>query len=141
MFRVGMCVIGFCLRESSKMACEHPTLVLQKSKTGQYLTGKYQCKLCEKTISAAKPRQRGSENPIPLGLTKRESEVLRWLAQGKSSAEIASILAISPKTVSKHLAQIYRTLGVENRLAAALAWEAARSLGSTPSRKLRASPR
>lgn len=53
-----------------------------------------------------------------LGLTPREAEVLRWLAQGKSSFEIARILNISDRTVSKHLGQVYLRLGVENRHAA-----------------------
>ena len=52
------------------------------------------------------------------GLTPRETEVLRWLAQGKSSVEIASILNISIRTVSKHLERVYLRLGVENRYAA-----------------------
>lgn len=55
---------------------------------------------------------------VSLGLTPREAEVLRWLAQGKSSPEIAAILGISARTVSKHLTRIYLTLGVEHRHAA-----------------------
>jgi DNA-binding CsgD family transcriptional regulator len=55
---------------------------------------------------------------VSLGLTPREAEVLRWLAQGKSSHEIAIILGISPRTVSKHLTRVYLQLGVENRYAA-----------------------
>lgn len=51
-------------------------------------------------------------------LTPREREVLRWLAQGKSSCEIATILNISVRTVSKHLGRIYQRLNVENRHAA-----------------------
>jgi DNA-binding CsgD family transcriptional regulator len=52
-------------------------------------------------------------------LTLRESEVLRWLARGKSNAEIGAILGISAATVGKHLEHIYPKLGVENRTAAA----------------------
>lgn len=51
-------------------------------------------------------------------LTRRQTEVLQWLAHGKGNAEIALILGISPRTVEKHLETIYRQLGVENRLAA-----------------------
>jgi DNA-binding NarL/FixJ family response regulator len=54
-----------------------------------------------------------------LGLTARESEVLLWTAQGKSNRDIAEILQCSPRTVNKHLEQIYAKLGVENRTAAA----------------------
>jgi len=53
-----------------------------------------------------------------LGLTAREGEVLAWLADGKSNRDIAEILALSPRTVTKHLEQIYAKLGVENRTAA-----------------------
>ncbi len=54
-----------------------------------------------------------------LNLTKRESEVLFWLANGKSNKEIAEILAMSVRTVNKHLEQVFPKLGVENRTAAA----------------------
>ncbi len=54
------------------------------------------------------------------GLTAREREILRWLAAGKSNAEIAAILAIRPRTVHKHLEHVFAKLGVENRTAAAL---------------------
>ncbi|MEM9782126.1 MAG: response regulator transcription factor [Pseudomonadota bacterium] len=53
-----------------------------------------------------------------LGLTQREGEVLGWLADGKANRDIASILNLSPRTVNKHLEQIYAKLQVENRTAA-----------------------
>jgi DNA-binding response OmpR family regulator/DNA-binding CsgD family transcriptional regulator len=54
-----------------------------------------------------------------LSLTSRESEVLLWVSRGKSNREIGEILAISPRTVNKHLEQIFVKLGVENRASAA----------------------
>ncbi len=54
-----------------------------------------------------------------LGLTTREGEVLSWLSKGKTNRDIAQILGLSPRTVDKHLEQIYSKLGVENRTAAA----------------------
>ncbi len=54
-----------------------------------------------------------------LSLTSRESEVLLWISRGKANREIGEILAISPRTVNKHLEQIYVKLGVENRASAA----------------------
>jgi DNA-binding response OmpR family regulator len=54
-----------------------------------------------------------------LQLTQRESEVLMWIARGKSNRDIAEILHLSPRTVNKHLEQIYAKLGVENRASAA----------------------
>jgi DNA-binding CsgD family transcriptional regulator len=53
-------------------------------------------------------------------LTKREAEILSWAAQCKTTWEIAKILDISSGTVRKHLQNIYRKLGVENRTAAVL---------------------
>lgn len=52
-------------------------------------------------------------------LTLREAEVLLWITHGKSNKEIAEILNLSPRTVNKHLEQIFDKLGVENRTAAA----------------------
>lgn len=54
-----------------------------------------------------------------LNLTKRESQVLFWVGNGKTNKEIAEILSMSPKTADKHLEQIYRKLGVDNRTSAA----------------------
>jgi DNA-binding response OmpR family regulator/DNA-binding CsgD family transcriptional regulator len=56
------------------------------------------------------------------GITKREAEVCLWIAKGKTNREIARILEMSPRTVNKHLEQLFKKLGVDNRtLAAALA--------------------
>ena len=54
-----------------------------------------------------------------LSVTAREAEVLLWISRGKANRDIAQILGLSPKTVNKHLEQIYAKLGVENRAAAA----------------------
>ncbi|MDQ0509638.1 DNA-binding response OmpR family regulator/DNA-binding CsgD family transcriptional regulator [Angulomicrobium amanitiforme] len=53
-----------------------------------------------------------------LNLTVREAEVLMWLARGKANRDIGEILGLSPRTVNKHLEQIYAKIGVENRAAA-----------------------
>ena len=53
-----------------------------------------------------------------LGLSPRETEVLRWMTQGKSNPEIAEILAIGVGTVKTHLERIYDKLGVDHRYAA-----------------------
>jgi DNA-binding response OmpR family regulator/DNA-binding CsgD family transcriptional regulator len=54
-----------------------------------------------------------------LALTQREAEVLLWIMRGKSNRDIGEILKLSPRTVNKHLEQIYTKLGVENRASAA----------------------
>lgn len=51
-------------------------------------------------------------------LTDREAEVLGWLIEGKTNAEIASILSVRTRTVDKHCERVYQKLGVENRTAA-----------------------
>jgi DNA-binding NarL/FixJ family response regulator len=61
------------------------------------------------------------ESPVPLeklGLTPREAEVLLWVAQGKSNADIAVICSMAEKTVKKHLGNVFQKLGVESRNAA-----------------------
>ncbi len=52
-------------------------------------------------------------------LTPRETEVLSWLAKGKTNRDIADILGMSHRTVNKHLEHIFEKLGVETRAAAA----------------------
>jgi DNA-binding CsgD family transcriptional regulator len=54
-----------------------------------------------------------------LPLTRRESEILAYVAVGKTNPEIAIILGISSRTVSKHVEHILERLGVETRTAAA----------------------
>jgi DNA-binding CsgD family transcriptional regulator len=53
-----------------------------------------------------------------LGLSRREAEVILWVAQGKTNREVATILALSPLTVRTHLEHVYKKLGVETRTAA-----------------------
>ena len=63
------------------------------------------------------------DSPEPLytlGLTPRVAEVLLWVAQGKTNADIGVILGISESTVKKHLLDIFEQLGVETRSAATL---------------------
>jgi DNA-binding NarL/FixJ family response regulator len=55
-----------------------------------------------------------------LGLTEREAEVLLWVAQGKSNADVAMILGMSEKTVKQHMGVVFQKLGVEGRNAATL---------------------
>lgn len=57
---------------------------------------------------------------LKLGLTPRVAEVLLWVAQGKTNADIGTILGISESTVKKHLLEIFARLGVETRSAATL---------------------
>jgi DNA-binding CsgD family transcriptional regulator len=56
---------------------------------------------------------------IVITLTKREKEIVNLIADGKSNKEIAQILNVSVHTVEKHLNNIYKKLGVNNRASAA----------------------
>jgi DNA-binding response OmpR family regulator/DNA-binding CsgD family transcriptional regulator len=60
-----------------------------------------------------------SERLASAALTPRETEVLSWLAKGKTNRDSADILGMSPRTVNKHLEHIFEKLGVETRTAAA----------------------
>lgn len=51
-------------------------------------------------------------------LTRREREVLSWVARGKTNAQVAELLWLSPSTVRKHLENVYPKLGVNTRTAA-----------------------
>jgi len=67
-----------------------------------------------------KPNFSSWEPLLKLELTPRVAEVLLWVAQGKTNADIATILGISESTVKKHLLEIFQALGVETRSAATL---------------------
>jgi DNA-binding NarL/FixJ family response regulator len=67
-----------------------------------------------------KPDFSSFEPLLKLGLRARAAEVLLWVAQGKTNADIALILGISESTVKKHLLEIHEKLGVETRSAATL---------------------
>jgi DNA-binding CsgD family transcriptional regulator len=60
------------------------------------------------------------EDLHPLGLTRRESEVLLWVAQGKTNGEIARILGGSRRTIDKHVEHLLAKLKLENRANAVL---------------------
>ncbi len=56
-------------------------------------------------------------------LSRRESEIIQWVAAGKSNGEIAAILSLSLNTVKSHLKHSFIKLGVENRTAAVAVWK------------------
>jgi DNA-binding CsgD family transcriptional regulator len=55
---------------------------------------------------------------LRMGLTKRESDVIRWVSQGKKNAEVANLLRISAGTVRKHMEHILSKLKCKTRGAA-----------------------
>lgn len=69
----------------------------------------------------------GETSPDAHGLSARELEVLRYLAEGKDNCQIGDALGISERTVRYHLRNIYDKLGVQRR-GEAIAWAARQGL-------------
>jgi DNA-binding CsgD family transcriptional regulator len=105
----------------------HTPLTVERNQCS--LRIRYLCQGDTKLLFCEEHRSEWTTENLPaLGLSKREVEILGWVAQGKSNPEIGVILGISHRTVQKHLERIYIRLGVENRHAAmAIAMEARRS--------------
>ncbi|HEY5858490.1 MAG TPA: HD domain-containing phosphohydrolase [Aldersonia sp.] len=72
-------------------------------------------------VLAAAGHRASRRTPWPAGLTNREVEVLRLIAQGRSNREIAAELHIAEKTAGNHVERVYTKLGVNNRTQASLA--------------------
>lgn len=74
--------------------------------------------LCEASAAALKQAQEHqvtfTEPPGPAVLSRREREVLRFLAHGENTKSIAELLQISPKTVETHRAHIMEKLRLDN---------------------------
>ena len=66
-------------------------------------------------------------------LTKRELEVVEWIAAGKRNAEIGKILGCSSRTVQKHVQHILEKLHLETRIAVCIWWYERRIDGATAS--------
>ena len=71
-------------------------------------------------VLAAAGHRRSARPPLPAGLTAREAEVLRLLALGLTTRQVAERLVISVKTADHHVQHIYTKIGVSTRGAAAL---------------------
>jgi transcriptional regulator EpsA len=54
-------------------------------------------------------------HPLAKALSEREREVLRWIREGKSNAQIAVLLGVSPLTVKNHVQNILKKLHAQNR--------------------------
>ena len=94
--------------------CKDTTPRMSLRNMGQTSTGETLVLLeTERAVSAIESRLKHA------ALTARETEVLSWIAKGKTNRDIAEILSLSHRTVNKHLEHIYQKLGVETRAAAA----------------------
>jgi DNA-binding CsgD family transcriptional regulator len=64
------------------------------------------------------PEEQGAQPANPAGLSAREAEVLKLVAQGLTNAQVGRELFISPNTVNRHLTSIYRKTGTTSRVSA-----------------------
>jgi HD-GYP domain-containing protein (c-di-GMP phosphodiesterase class II) len=71
-------------------------------------------------VLAAAGHQRSTRVALPGGLTAREADVLRLVALGLTTRQVAEELSISPKTADHHIQHVYTKIGVSTRGAAAL---------------------
>jgi DNA-binding CsgD family transcriptional regulator len=70
-------------------------------------------------VLSEEPTKLSAQPLESLGLTRRESEVLLWMSQGKSNGDIGKILGMKERTVCKHSERVFSKLCVENRTSAA----------------------
>jgi HD-GYP domain-containing protein (c-di-GMP phosphodiesterase class II) len=84
--------------------------------------GRWTLQVIEAVLGAAGHRSepKATEPGHAAGLTNRELEVLRFVAQGRSNREMAELLVLSPKTVDHHVQHIYDKIGVSTRVGATL---------------------
>lgn len=74
--------------------------------------------IAAKSLQLIRTVKTESTSTVDFGLSNREMEILEQIAQGKNYQEIATALFISPKTVRKHIENIYRKLQVHNKVEA-----------------------
>ncbi|RPI32329.1 MAG: DNA-binding response regulator [Chloroflexota bacterium] len=103
---------GYLLKDTSREALFETIRAAARGET--LLKPELMARLMARVNEAAVP----AESPSGLDLTYRELEVLKGVAQGERSKEIAARLSISERTVKAHLASIYNKLGVDSRAAA-----------------------
>jgi len=82
--------------------------------------GKFDPPAVDAVLAAAGEDVTPARRSWPAGLTDREVEVLQLLTQGKSNRAVAEELVISPKTVGRHVENIYAKIGVSSRAGAAV---------------------
>lgn len=100
-------ILGWSWAEADRLLSELPTL-------GQALDEVQLPAASAASAAPAAPPARG----YPAGLTQREVEVLRLVAQGLTDAQVAELLVVSRRTVSTHLTSIYGKLQINSRSAA-----------------------
>lgn len=82
--------------------------------------GRLDAEAVSAVLAAAGIEQREPHREWPAGLTDREVEVLRLIARGRTNKQVADHLSISPKTVGRHVENIYAKIDVSTRAGATL---------------------
>ena len=93
------------------------------------------CRTLLKTAGAPVPRRGRGESPVPpelraVGVTSREMDVLKLVAEGLSNREIAQRLCLSPRTVEHHVTSLLRRTGAPSRAALGTAVSRSPEVGS-----------
>ncbi len=109
--RAGAC--GYLLKDTNRDMLFH---AVRAAARGEMLL---QPEMLARLLALTAQETSPSFAPAPgMDLTEREREILRRVARGERSKEIATHLGISIRTVGAHLASIYSKLGVDSRAAA-----------------------
>lgn len=112
---------GYLLKDTNRETLFHTIRAAARGET--LLQPEMMARVLALTAQAAETKP-ASDSVERLELTEREKEILRGVARGERSKEIAARLGISVRTVGAHLAAIYSKLGVDSRASAvALALE------------------
>ena len=82
--------------------------------------GLFASEVVEAILEAAGEPQAPGKRELPAGLTDRELEVLKLVAQGRSTRQIGETLVVSPKTADHHIQHVYTKIGVSTRVGATL---------------------
>lgn len=87
---------------------------------GMVRSGTLDKRTVDAVLHAAGQTPTEARQGYPAGLTEREVEVLRLIAEGHTNREIAAVLVITEKTAGHHVEHIYAKVGVSTRVGAAL---------------------
>lgn len=110
-------VIGIALSRKERDFTARERRLLQLLRP--HLVQAYENALLASRMKRKRLRDGGRRGTPPV-LSPRQMEVLGWVAGGKTNREIGKLLAVSPRTVQKHLELAYEALGVETRTGAVM---------------------
>ena len=102
---------GYILKNTDISEMLHAILMVAVGK--QIFSAPISSIMTEKYVRSAQYKHDDGDSNAP-NLTKRETEILQKIADGKTSQEIAEVLFISPRTVDTHRANLIQKLGVKN---------------------------